>query len=753
MTLPIAVQGAANAGGFTLTSGVLTAQILSNSELMGSALYSSALDQSDPLRREAVWDEVLRSDTFQNTHANLAQTLTATEAPEAQGTTLASFERGRSFLLERTSEIQQALGDEALGQFAPMLRAVLSEQPDLASGRLADWQAGGASAHFVQELQEYLTLSLISYRGWEDTGRLDGSQETAAVQRALKALYGTLGEHLYAHVQGEALRDAVTMESADLVGCHQDLSHLMLFAEFVRLQRRLQQTQALPGTADRIQLYWELRAVELEMAERNDFDGGTFQRMLNTLSQGLLNVADRTRLREFNQQIAQNQERPTAAFRLQMLGQIDYFYQRALSFPLQGETAAQRNAYYDVVLNLSGRAVAMGVSQRRLDAVIDASAPIPKPGARSLSDIRQAPHIVSPHDMPKEVQDILKATGHWDEVVQHVRRIVFTPQIESSDLVRQLVGSMPHGRAYFFDRSVVIATQTHDARSRSVTNLHPWRLAGLLIHEARGHLSLSREVHAAEDSDGRMMTNVPQERDAYAWEAQFYRDYLRVHGEKMDPAQLAELEEIRFNCETTVFACNLLLGIVAQNLDPKARPAADDSAYRVFGLTRDAMDWSAYPIRLRGLLGHIVLAAKKDGDDDELTALRKELRRRIEDLEELHQGRYEWLTQRTAALMGMLLNSGFFSKDQQLQFKKYLKEDVAEALKMVEDRRNELEKAKKLSKEGSLLITQLIWACGANLDPNQLYRFLKTFPKRIGAQKKYYLNLFGMPEEPLPASS
>ncbi len=655
----IATTQLASAGVPALNSGILSAQLLSQPAVFGEmapgAPLALSLQSPYSLQRTQARENAATDATFQAA-VQLLDDIQRGVDP-AEGTAAASLDRARAatFVSRLQREIDQALAQTALGDLAEPLRQIMTQHPELATADLATWRENDLGRNFIERVKNLYREQYLGFSAFRATTQLPGTEQVAALENAVRAIYGDAGQALLSELAQENLSELLQRESLaervspevlarlfpagqpPLTERYQKMGHMALFARFVVTQRQFM--ESLVGSPERVELFWTLRGLELEMSRRDDFESDAFKTLMRRVQMPDLSPVDRSRYFALQEAVAKSGANPDPALQAQVTEALHYFSQRTGETDLATD-AGQHFAYRDVVQQVALLALRVGVSAEDIRRETSGQGTAPSNEPVTLQQIYDGTQVVTLDALPPEIKDILRATGQWDLVNQATRRVILMPEIASTDYVKMLVGSAPSGRGYFADGTLVISTAPDGLRSPV------WRIAGLIAHEAAHLRSLNGIMDNPQELMG-MTSNVPQEREAYAWESKFYRSFLSRFGSRLNDADRAAIEQTVFNTESIVYATNLLLSHSLEDLEPGRGLQADLEMRRYGGLTVGQLDINSYPERLRDLIGRIEFSGV---DGIHLSNLRSRLRRRIEDLERALQASLRFQREELEAL-------------------------------------------------------------------------------------------------------
>ncbi len=625
VTTPLLAAGL----GVTVTDGMLAGHLLADPAVFlgDDASLTLGLRSLQPIRRT---EALARAATDVDLQAAIGFVRDVSAGVEpAEGTATASLERAQRLVRQTERRVERALADPMIPvTYRNLLQRLLTEQPDLVSGDPAVYRAlGGAAAELVDQLVADVTQAHATYNGWQSLEAASGTAQIAALGTAIEALYGeVVAEAFQNGILREALGALLAEHRPELVTEFSDLGNLTLVTTHHQVQSEF--ATSLPGSTERVDGYWRLIAIRHEMLSRDNFDHVHFREVQVELAHPYLTRGEQERLITLNHRAENRVDRADRLFHHEVLDGIRYFYRQGAA--IDAVTDPDRKfGYADVVQQLSALAIQLGIETEDIHWATSGDRRPPSIQPTTLADVQAEARELDPAALPAEVRRCLEATGHWDMVARRARRVILMPELSSSDQIRNLVGSVPHGRAFFADGTVVVATRSRDAKSGELFNLQPWQIAGLIAHET-AHLNWMEEI--ADNPDRRLlMANVPNEREAHAEEVRFYRRYLEIAGAGLSPLDRISLEQNIYGREAIVYACNLLMGLPLRDLElgrQELPPAENFARFGVEGMR--ALDLNPYPTSLQALIGRVEFS--NAFDRMELADLRTHLSQRLDDL-------------------------------------------------------------------------------------------------------------------------
>lgn len=640
MSLFAAAPVCAPVTAFQFTEGMLLGQLLAGAAegfdigvTPADTLVVSGLQSTEPKERAAALAAAPTDAVLRSAAAYLASLETDAARDPAAGSAYASFERAKALICEARGRATRALADPDLPEdYRRLLLRLHAEQPTLVLGDPAEMlTAGGAAAELTERLMDDTVAVYLRYEGWQTLKSLQGMAALEAVSAALSDLYGPVVAEGFAVGLGrEALTCVLTQKWPEGLTAYQGLDPLSLGLEQFKLEGEF--VAALPGSKERLRSFWQQLAVQRELYRRAGFSLKDFLQFKVALQNQELSEAERTRLARIHYGASQSSRRGGQAFFLELKSALEYFYARAQAVSLH-ERPGLKSVYYDVTQALAALALHCGLSTEEIHYAVGADHSALPTAPVGLASVQGQAQELRPSAIPKEVKDCLVAAGMWDHVAEVVDRVVMMPELTSSEFVKSLVGSVPHGRAYFVDRTVVIATVARDQSSGKLTPMPAWQIAALLVHEAT-HVRWMNRI--AEERDKIiLMADVPNERAAYATETRYYKRTLAAMRDVLSPEERLMLEQNIFDRETIVYACNLMLGYPLTDLDPDRFEFPEEGALAKFGVADiHAMDLGVYPVRLLALIGQIDFLGFEGRF--QLAALREHIGRRLGELTDLY---------------------------------------------------------------------------------------------------------------------
>lgn len=718
--------------------GVLSAQLMTYPEMIShlssaGAPIARALKSPNVRVRLAALEEADQDPDFQTALHRLQSLVSTGDAGSLNDTTQ---RQARLFAERLKSNREHAYAQPHLGPFKDLLQRIETEHPQLNSLSLADWrQAGEAPRQLFERYKESAKAAILSFTGSQDINRLSGWRSRHAVERAFNVFYGQVGDVLMKQVIREIYEEALAEQDPALLSQYRhftDEASLTVEAEHVERQFG----EALFDSDERRKAYWELHALKYEMARRDDWDFEAYQNFGLAKTSLQLSETERLRLKTLRHRVAMSVDDANLDLHYDLLDGIETFYRKAQEASLQHESST-RFVYYDVAQELALHALRIGIPTDKIHGIVRLHGSTPQTQPITMSQLQARPIEITPEALPPEVKEALEAVGLWTEVQRAAQRIVLMPDYKSSEQIKQLVGSAPHGRTYFLDGTVVIATQSKDEASGATVNFDPWRIAGLLVHEAIGHLrmiaALGRLMPKNPELARRLLYNIPQEREAYAWETLFYSRYRQVKALALNPNESLELAELAMNTQSIVHACNLLLGVDVNDLEPLRLPALRDEAYAGFSATVDSIDWNVYPARLVAILGRSK-PQPQSSQYYEFLDLREKLSEQVTQIEGLMNLKYQFIKVSVLAAIEPL--KPFLGE------KDYSENDLAGLLWDIAELEADTVRKEKLAAPVREALAEVQEALSLNMDLKQMAIFLAGFEQRIRAQHIAYRQLF-----------
>ncbi|MBN2057693.1 MAG: hypothetical protein JW782_02735 [Candidatus Saganbacteria bacterium] len=277
------------------------------------------------------------------------------------------------------------------------------------------------------------------------------------------------------------------------------------------------------------------------------------------------------------------------AMRQRFADQFTYFSGRLLSAE---PGSVERGAYDSAICYMYTMGRSYGYSCAELDELFERVAAEHvvelEPDARleSLDDLDLfEPTTVGPEGLPPEVLEILDENGQLGLVINNLREIVLTPEIEEGmDLTVPDHG----GEANAATRSVQIDFLTPEGEL-----LPAWYIAYVLVHEA-AHVAWGRNVRPL------LLNVLPDERQAFLTGAAFLQSYYnnRIADGTLEPgsAEAEYILQLVQNDRLAGQAANLVLGYQEDDLDPYRFDLPSRSLLLSRGLNRASdLNMSVYP--------------------------------------------------------------------------------------------------------------------------------------------------------------
>jgi hypothetical protein len=401
------------------------------------------------------------------------------------------------------------------------------------------------------------------------------------------------------------------------------------FASRPQLESRIAEAQF--GSQERIAAYWELLAYELETIRRG-IDPTVSIEMNITHSFPHLNDEGKTRLVDLNEKGNDFLDRNELIYRAQVLDGIMHFF----GLGQQSEDFGDRFANSMIVQGLVTVGLTIGLDFQTIRGVIEPQGYPPRTEPLDFSELGQGIHEIAPSALPPQIRNCLEVTEFWDEVQNYVQRIILIPEIEMTEMIRNLTGTTPEASAFYVDGTLIVRTHTRDASPNQLRPLSPWEIAELIVHEMT-HIRYMEEIQDDPNRDILMRLG-PNEREAYARELLFLRRYserLRQAGNGSELQNQAEQLAIAIKSwerELYILSLNLFLNENLTDTEPLGHNLpSPELVQRRFSLADiEALDLNIYPTRLGSLLEGINFPALPDRV--QLASLRQHMQRRMVEL-------------------------------------------------------------------------------------------------------------------------
>ncbi len=621
-----------------LSSGILSAQLLSQPAVMADLMPASALPQhlQDDrfVVREMGRTHALGDQAFHDTVRRLSE-LATTPAVESEST-VGSQQRAEGFIRTIRQGLTQAQQHPELGDWGTRLQAVVDQHPELFRGDLQQWRdAGDDAAAFVADMQGLVRTVYQSYRGWRQLSQLEGLPQLEALRYLLEAAFASSGERLLKQVSEVVLTELLTEQAPELLTAYHEQTHFELFSEQVTLQQQFAET--LPGSPERIEAFWRLASVSLEMARRVDFEGDGFRRLQLLVGAENMTPADRQRLEGLQQVLERFPDPANPQAQRAYLNTMAYFSRQARESSQAGHWP-QHLAYRAKVQDLFINALQRGMNPQHIQRVIGSQGMLASSEPITMQEIYEGTREVTVAALPPEIRKFLTELGHTDNL-DRVDRIIFTPIIDEllTDRQKGWLGTSIDGLAFFPDNTVIVGTHEFDPTGKKVPS-PAWSIAAKLVHEP-AHVALYQQVLNDPAANLSWGTVTVQERYAYAQEYQYYQNIIERYGQNMDLQSFLLLELRALSREAIIHGCNFLLGLPLSDVSADTLPAADDQPLERFGgVTGRQMDRMGYPARLPGIfrrlqlrgLDQLQFKALQHRMEDRIAGIQREFERRAQ---------------------------------------------------------------------------------------------------------------------------
>lgn len=408
--------------------------------------------------------------------------------------------------------------------------------------------------------------------------------------RVLSALEGLLGPQSYEVALGQAIRPHLAglmlFYDQDQMGRLMALPETELADQIVSTISRAETlplgSAARRAAADRLSdlsLIAMSRGISLELIRFNVFAEGIPG----------LEEADYGELYWLGYHAGTPEHNDNLAMRQRFADQFTYFSGRLLSAE---PGSVERGAYDQAIFSLYMMGLSYGYSNDDLDQLFEQVAAEqgvqlePEDRLESLDDLDLfEPTVVGPEGLPPEVLEVLDENGQLGLVMNNLREIVLTPEIEEGlDLTVTEYG----GTANAATRSVQIDFLSEDGEM-----LPAWMIAAILVHEA-AHVAWGRNVRPL------LLSVVPNERQAFLTGAAFLQSYYdnRIADGTLEPGS-AEAEyvlQLIRDDRLAGRAANRVMGYTEDDIDPYRFDLPSRSLLLSRGLDRASdLDMSAYP--------------------------------------------------------------------------------------------------------------------------------------------------------------
>lgn len=535
------------------------------------------------------------------------------------------FQEARDFSSRLAARQDKALASAALGDLREPLLKVIKENTGLVAMAHGERLQSGAWSDLRAQLAEKVAASYRDYSGWYDLGSLQSHRQINAAAEVLAAYFGTaIVEPLWAKLNAAALTQVLQEKKPELIQKYESRDPLNLVLDEQRLQGEY--GNSVHGSPKRHEIFWELVAIALRKNALPEFVHQTLvasspTALETSLAYPKLTDAEQRRYDDLMNRGVATEVETDRRLRTDLLREILH-YSQAIHRTKQALAAGEAVVsdlemmmiYEDVRQDLSLLGLRIGLSFKQMRQQIP-ELPLQPGRVLSMAELAERPHLVSPRQLPVAMQQRLRDLGYW-QYIAAAKHIILSPELSSSEQLRNAIGDIPHGRAFALDRTIVVATQSRHEASGQLHPLDLWQLEGLAVHES-AHLAWLERIMsgAAPDLETaiKLAADVPNERIAHMVEAQYYRNYLESM--PMTAPERLVIEESRLDRESVVYAANIVLDLDYFDL----------KGYH-FTLKDPRVDLGVYPTQLRAIIGSHQAKGRKRVD---LERLRYHLRQRV----------------------------------------------------------------------------------------------------------------------------